>query len=83
MIPFFVSAFAGAHAGRHLWFFACLLLSLSVQTFAATVPIRFSGQNAELVLSEVSERTLRVEVFPFNEHERSRPPEPRSCALAN
>ncbi len=71
---------APALTGCHRVFFACLLLSLSARTFAASIPIHFAGQNAELVLSEVSERTLRVELFPFDEQGRSRPPQ-RSTVL--
>ena len=59
-----------------LLFFACLLLSLSARTFAASTPIRFAGQNAELVLSEISARTLRIELFALDEQGRSRPPTP-------
>ena len=62
---------------RLLLCFACLLLLPSVRTLAASSPIRFAGQNAELVLSEVSERTLRVELFPFDEHGHLRPPTSR------
>ncbi len=71
---------APALTGCHRVFFACLLLSLSARTFAASIPIHFARQNAELVLSEVSERTLRVELFPFDEQGRSRPPQ-RSTVL--
>ena len=66
---------------RLLLFFACLLLSLSARSFAASIPVRFAGQNAELVLSEVSERTLRVELFPFDEQGRSRPPTPSTVLV--
>src|SRR6266542_3662499 len=66
--------------GCHQFFCACLVLTLSVREFAAAAPIRFAGQNAELVLSEVSERTLRIELFPFDEQGRSRPPQ-RSTVL--
>src|SRR6266568_1019324 len=64
-----------------LLFFACLLLSLSARTFAASTPIRFAGQNAELVLSGVSERTLRIELFPLDEQGRSRPPAPSTVLV--
>src|SRR5438045_2246299 len=61
--------------------FVCLLLLPSVRTLAASSPIRFAGQNAELVLSEVSERTLRVELFPFDEHGHPRPPTPSTVLV--
>src|SRR5262245_48783112 len=38
------------------------LLSASTSTPAAGAPIRFAGHDAELVLSQVSERTLRLEL---------------------
>src|SRR5882724_3774758 len=66
---------------RNLLIFACLLLSLSPRTFAASTPIRFAGQNAELVLSEVSERTLRIELLPLDERERPRPPTPSAVLV--
>src|SRR6266542_6940972 len=65
---------------RHLLFCLFFGLTLAARTFAAAIPVRFAGQNAELVLSEVSERTLRVELFPFDEQGRSRPPQ-RSTVL--
>jgi hypothetical protein len=49
--------------GCHLLFCAVFGLTLSVRAFAAAAPIRFAGQDAELVLSEVSERTLRIELI--------------------
>src|SRR6266568_6205323 len=66
---------------RLLLFFACLLLSLSARSFAASIPVRFAGQNAELVLSEVSERTLRVEMFALDEQGRSRLPTPSTVLV--
>src|SRR6266508_2552741 len=67
--------------GCHQFFCACLVLTLSARTFAAATPIRFAGQNAELVLSEVSERTLRIELFPFDEQGHSRPPSPSTVLV--
>src|SRR3989442_13140014 len=70
-----------ARNGCHPLFCAFLVLTLSARTFAAATPIRFAGQNAELVLSEVSERTLRVELFPFDEQGRSRPAAPSTVLV--
>jgi len=70
-----------AHTGRHRLFFACLLLSLSARMFAGSTPIRFAGQNAELVLSEISARTLRIELFALDEQGRSRPPAPSTVLV--
>ncbi len=54
---------------------------MSARTFAASTPIRFAGQNAELVLSEVSERTVRVELFALDEQGRSRLPTPSTVLV--
>src|SRR5947207_15403350 len=67
--------------GCRQFFCAFLVLTLSARAFAAATPIRFAGQNAELVLSEVSERTLRVELFALDEHGRSRPAEPSTVLV--
>jgi len=61
--------------------FVCLLISLSARTFALSAPIRFAGQNAELVLSEVSGRTLRVELFALDEEGHPRPPAPSTVLV--
>lgn len=52
----------------------CALLSHSNSTVAVAAPIRFAGQNAELVVSEVSERTVRVELSPLDEQGKPCPP---------
>lgn len=46
-----------------------------------SAPVRFAGQDAELVLNEVSDRTLRLQLSPLDEEGRPRPPEP-STVLA-
>jgi alpha-glucosidase/alpha-D-xyloside xylohydrolase len=56
-------------------------LTLSARTLAAGTPIRFAGQNAELVLSEVSEWTLRVELLPVDDQVSSRPPMPSTVLV--
>ncbi len=43
------------------------------QAFAASSPIRFNGRNAEITVSVVSERTLRLEVSPLDEQGHPRP----------
>ena len=67
--------------GCHRLCCAFLVFTLSARTFAASTPIRFAGQDAELVLSETSERTLRVELFPVGEQGHSRPPTPSSVLV--
>jgi len=54
---------------------------LSARTFAASTPIRFAGQNAELVLSELSERTVRIELFSLDEQGHPRPPAPSTVLV--
>jgi alpha-glucosidase/alpha-D-xyloside xylohydrolase len=53
------------------FFLSVILLSHASSTFAAA-PIRFAGQDAELVLSEVSERTVRIQLSPLDEQGRPR-----------
>ena len=44
------------------------LLEVALTTCAlAAAPIQFAGQKSELVVSEVSERTLRIEIAPLDE----------------
>src|SRR5947208_10019910 len=45
-------------------------MGLGAGAAEATAPIRFAGAPAELVISEISERTLRVTLSPLDEHER-------------
>jgi hypothetical protein len=45
---------------------AIVLLATAAHAFAASSPIRFAGRPSEFVLSEVSERTLRVELSPLD-----------------
>jgi len=45
---------------------AIVLLATAAHAFAASSPIRFAGRTSEFVLSEVSERTLRVELSPLD-----------------
>jgi len=52
-----------------------LLLSLN-SSLAASSAVRFAGQNAELAISEVSERTVRIQLFPLDEQGRPRPATP-------
>ena len=67
--------------GSQLLFCVFLVLTLSAPTLAAGPSIRFAGQNAELVLSEVSEQTLRIELFPLDEQARARPPAPSTVLV--
>src|SRR6185503_8924932 len=67
--------------GRHLLCLVCLLLSLSSRTLAVSVPIRFAGHNAELVLSEIRERTLRIELNQIDEQGRLHPPSPSTVLV--
>jgi alpha-glucosidase (family GH31 glycosyl hydrolase) len=52
-----------------------LLVTAGGGTFLSAAPIQFAGQNAELVLSEVSERTIRVQLFAIDASNEPQPPE--------
>src|SRR6266496_459315 len=54
-----------ASSRRLLEFLACVALFVGPQGFAE--PIRFAGRQAELVLSEVSERTVRIELSTLDD----------------
>jgi alpha-glucosidase/alpha-D-xyloside xylohydrolase len=60
-------------------FFFFILLLLACGVDAAEAPV-FAGQPSELVISEVSEHTLRVTLSPLDEQEQPRR-EPRSAVL--
>ena len=61
-----------------LVFFVALLL---VKWPAGAAKLQFAGAPAELVISEISERTLRVTLSPLDEHGQPWPA-PRSAVLA-
>jgi len=46
----------------------CVLVLVLHQVGASAAPIQFAGRKAELVISEVSERTLRLELSPLDEN---------------
>jgi hypothetical protein len=58
----------------------CVLLSQFATVFAAA-PIQFAAQNAELAISEISVRTLRIELAPLDEHGRPRPAQPSTVLV--
>src|SRR5262245_53421957 len=69
-------------AGRRaacLWLIGCVALLHVGQAFAAA-PLRFAGSPAELAVSEISERTVRIELFPLDE-QRNPIPAARSTVL--
>ena len=47
-------------------------MTIVVGQNAKAAPIQFGGQNSELVISEVSERTARIELLPVGEQRRRR-----------
>ena len=59
----------------------CVFIFTFEEALLAAAPVRFAGQNAELVLSEVSERTLRVELSPLDEQGKPRPPSPSTVLV--
>src|SRR5215510_9743046 len=52
-----------------------LLVWMGTSSLAGT-PIRFGGAPAELTLSEVSERTMRIQLSPLDEHGQPQPTPP-------
>lgn len=61
----------------------CLVLGGAVDQigFAAGAEVRFAGQAAELTLSEVSERTVRLQLSPLDGEGRPRPVTPSSVLV--
>jgi alpha-glucosidase/alpha-D-xyloside xylohydrolase len=68
-------------AGLLLTLLAYGAVSSPHPALAGPAPIRFAGQNAELALSEVSERTLRIELAPLDEQGRPRPAAPSTVLV--
>ncbi|MCI0534249.1 MAG: hypothetical protein L0Z50_03370 [Verrucomicrobiales bacterium] len=73
------------HVLRALWSARALvplaawnLPELAGQPVAA---IRFAGRDAELAITEVSERTVRLELFPLDEQGRPRPATPSTILV--
>jgi alpha-glucosidase/alpha-D-xyloside xylohydrolase len=62
-----------------LWLIGYVALLHVGKTFAAA-PLRFAGSLAELTISEISERTVRIELFPLDE-QRNPIPAARSTVL--
>jgi alpha-glucosidase len=60
-----------------------LLTALQVSATAAEIstPIRFAGSPAELVISEVSERTVRLELSPLDEQRKPRSATPSTVLV--
>ena len=61
---------------RLLISFLFTALHVSAPAAEPGVAIRFAGQNTELAISEVSERTVRVELSPLDEQGKPRPATP-------
>ncbi len=60
-------------------FAACIAIGAATTAIAAQSPIRFDGQSSELVLSEISERTVRVNLTGFDEN--GKPPHPPESTI--
>lgn len=59
----------------------CAGLAFVAIAAEAAGTIRFNGEPAELVVSEVSERTVRVELFPLDAHGKPRPAIPSTVLV--
>src|SRR5712692_9284180 len=60
--------------------FLALGLHLS-QSFVADAPVQFAGQKSELVVSEISDRTVRIELSPLDEKGRPRTATPSTILV--
>jgi alpha-glucosidase/alpha-D-xyloside xylohydrolase len=56
-------------------------LHVSARAAETSALIRFAGAAAELVISEVSERTVRLELSPLDEQHKSRPASPSTVLV--
>ncbi|HEX5222412.1 MAG TPA: TIM-barrel domain-containing protein [Verrucomicrobiae bacterium] len=65
------------------WFASACCAGLAFVAIAAGAAgtIRFNGSPAELVVSEVSERTVRIELFPLDEQGKPRPAIPSTVLV--
>ena len=61
--------------------FGTVLLLHASPAFAAPAPLRFAGTHAELTLSEVSDRTLRLELSPLDAQGNPRLPAPSTVLV--
>src|SRR5207247_6612710 len=67
---------------RLLISFLFTALHVSAPAAEPGVAIRFAGQNTELAISEVSERTVRVELSPLDEQGKPRPATPSTVLVS-
>jgi alpha-glucosidase (family GH31 glycosyl hydrolase) len=67
---------------RLLLLLAGVALSSAHPGFAAPSPVQVIGGNRELVISEVSERTLRIELAPLDAEGRPRPAAPSTVLVS-
>src|SRR5258708_36508754 len=51
------------------------------QNFVAAAPIQFAGQKSQLVVSEISGRTVRIELSPLDEQGRPRAATPSTILV--
>ena len=51
------------------------------ENFLNAAPFRFAGHDSELVVSEVSERTVRLELFALDENGKALPPAPSTVLV--
>jgi alpha-glucosidase/alpha-D-xyloside xylohydrolase len=59
-----------------------VILAFGIRTVvAASTPIRFAGKNAELVVSEVRERTVRLQLSPIDQQGKPRPATPSTVLV--
>lgn len=79
------SRLSGIPLGRgitwFMWLLGCAVVSHGRPAWAAAPGLRFAGEDVELAISEVSQRTLRLELLPLDDQGRVRPSPPSTVLV--
>jgi alpha-glucosidase/alpha-D-xyloside xylohydrolase len=68
-------------SGWFLWLFGLAIASQSLLAQTSSSGLRFAGQSVELVISEVSPQTVRIELLPSDEQGSARQATPSSVLV--
>jgi hypothetical protein len=77
----------GSRKPGHSWLFCyggravAVFVAVFGESFLSAAPLRFAGQYCELVVSEVSDRTVRLELFELDENGKALPPPPSTVLV--
>jgi alpha-glucosidase (family GH31 glycosyl hydrolase) len=58
-----------------------VIVAALAEVIASAAPLQFAGHKSELIISEVSERTVRVELFALDENGKAIPPAPSTVLV--